>query len=474
MTVKDVTIDNFEGINRGVSPCLLKKSELIVCRNLYTDVIGAKTKRPGYATFLNAPDSNPVRNLIYFELGNGATKRLLRVSGTKIYVYSFTGGVWGAVAKTITDSTNRFSTAALSGKLFMCNGNFTPMVYDGTDFNDVGTAPKGRWCAVFNRRIAVWGVVGNPDRLYLSKIDDPTDWSINANDPSAAKYYNVDPDSYGNLTGGAVASRRLTLFKEKAAYRFDGTDFAPVPTSEGLSSQAGIKELEDFVIYPNRAGVYGFIGDKPTPLSDYVKDYYAGIASNYYDPLVERLAAGLWKQHYLLSVGAITDKDDNTYSNVVLAYNQRLNQWFLWTFAHLPYAFEVYNDASGVRQTIFGDDNGNTYTFDSGTADGTENIDTEIVTAPLGAKQYQRYHLRGIGVVASPSASGKVFYDFSDNDWQSIGELKGRYTTFMCPEEAIGVAPRIKIADNGNSASHTIYSITAALEEAKGDWYKNE
>lgn len=66
--------------------------------NYNSDVAGAKVKRPGYETFLNNPDSLNVYNMIHARLTSG--RFVLRVSGTSIYKYAFTGSTWGSAVKT--------------------------------------------------------------------------------------------------------------------------------------------------------------------------------------------------------------------------------------------------------------------------------------------------------------------------------------------------------------------------------------
>lgn len=549
-------VENFEGINRGVNPLLLKKGELERCLNLYTKTIGSKAKRPGYATFLDAIDANSVRNLIYFELGNGATKRVLRVSGTKIYAYALSGGTWGSSVKTLTDSSRRLGTAMLSGKQFFTNGVDRPFTYNGTSFVDVSdsigtatitiaspavvtktahglsvgnqiyftttgtlptglvagtpyyiiasgftvdafmlsatsggsaintsgsqsgahtlfkeTAPRGRYTAMMNRRVFVWGVDGNPDRLYGSKIDDCTNWEVVANDPSSAQFWNVDPDSEGNLTGGMAITSRLTLFKQERIYRFDGSEFLPVPTNEGLASNAALVGVDDMTIYPNRGGIYAFSGDKPVPLSDFVLDYFDGIVDSEFDPLAASLAAGRWGRHYLLSVGDITDRDGNSIPNAVLAYNQRLSQWFLWSFAHRPTAFCTYIDGNGARQTIFGDANGSTFTFDSGTSDAGTAIATELVYSLQVSDPMQRVRLKNLGVCASPGASAQVQYDFRDENWKPLGGLSGARSAFTFPADASGARPRIRITEASTDAGFQVDALKVDVDKF-GDWYK--
>jgi hypothetical protein len=87
------------GMNRKLNPFLVKPSDLRLVRNYVSNLFYTKEKRSGYKVFLDNPDSLQVYNLIYFKRNDGQ-KFTLRVSGTSIYTYSFTGATWGSATKT--------------------------------------------------------------------------------------------------------------------------------------------------------------------------------------------------------------------------------------------------------------------------------------------------------------------------------------------------------------------------------------
>ena len=469
VVTKKLEINNLDGLNRGASPLLLQDGELERCLNYFTDRIGEKKKRPGSAIFLDIPDTDKIRSLIYFEKSNGAIRRLIRVSGANIYVHDFTGSSWGSVKRSITSTTQRMAHAALAGKLILTDGINIVQEYDGTTMQDVPSAPRGKYAATFNRRVAIWGVEGNEDRLYRSKVDDPTSWTIDANDPQSAEYWDVDPDSRGDLTGGAPIAKRLTLFKPKSAYRFDGQEFSKVPTSEGLSSNEGLKEVEDMFFYPNRAGIYGFIGDKPTSLSRFIRDYYQGIGSGEWNEDNGTLAGVAWGEHYLLSVGDIKDRDSNTYNRAVFAYNQQLNQWYLWTFAIRPECWVTCPDSNDVQQTYWGDANGQAHIFNSGTADGTTNIDTELVI-PLQFKNMdQKVRLKHLILWAKPANGVKVQYSFEEAEWENLDEATSYRSVMKFPPSAVGYVPRIRLVESSSATAHSIRKLTVGYQD-EGDW----
>ncbi len=94
----DFYYTNLSGINRTINPLNVKPGDFKLVLNYNSDVTGAKKKRAGYETFLNNPDSLQVYNLIEEKLSSG--RFVLRVSGTSIYKYAFTGSTWGSAVKT--------------------------------------------------------------------------------------------------------------------------------------------------------------------------------------------------------------------------------------------------------------------------------------------------------------------------------------------------------------------------------------
>lgn len=86
------------GNNRKLNPFLVNASDLRLVRNYRSIVYFAKDKRPGYTKFLDNPDTSKVYNLIHFKR-NDTYRCVLRISGTSIYKYAFTGASWGAAAR---------------------------------------------------------------------------------------------------------------------------------------------------------------------------------------------------------------------------------------------------------------------------------------------------------------------------------------------------------------------------------------
>jgi hypothetical protein len=94
----DFYYTNLSGMNRSLNPLEIKPGDFKLVLNYNSDITGAKKKRDGYETFLNNPDSSEVYNMFEEKLSSG--RFVLRVSGTSIYKYAFTGSTWGSAVKT--------------------------------------------------------------------------------------------------------------------------------------------------------------------------------------------------------------------------------------------------------------------------------------------------------------------------------------------------------------------------------------
>jgi hypothetical protein len=97
--VSDFLRFTWGGMVRTLNPFLIKPGDLKLCLNYNSDVFYAKVRRTGYSLFLNNPDSTKVWNIIPFDRQDGY-RFVLRISGTNIYKYAFTGATWGAATKT--------------------------------------------------------------------------------------------------------------------------------------------------------------------------------------------------------------------------------------------------------------------------------------------------------------------------------------------------------------------------------------
>ena len=186
----------------------------------------------------------------------------------------------------------------------------------------------------------------------------PEDWT---NDSSS-----INIPGGGRPLAAFKAADRITIAKSSGnVFRWDGFNLVDLATDLGPTSPYSVGNVEDYRIYLNRLGYFGFSGGKPELLSNPIEkqiynDAGSGIVGTTFDN-----APGIVNNYdYLASVGTVTDDlTGETINRTIQRYNFQQDEWSNWEFANLPTAFGTYTDASGVRQLIFGDSTGQCYTY---------------------------------------------------------------------------------------------------------------
>src|SRR3990167_5958848 len=312
---------NLSGLNLKISPFLQNEGEMIRSVNMMTDMIGAKKKRAGYTTYLGTPDTSQINSLFNFTLNNGTQFWNYRYSGSVLYYSQQGTGVWTVCGSgTMTAGANIGHTVIANTLIIGDGGSATRHSTNGTSFTNTSSAPIANYFTNFQNRVYAGGTASN---LFYS-------------------------------TSG-------------------------IPTENAPSSPWSMGTIETARIYLNRYGYHSYEG-RPKILSSYIEsqiynDEEKGIVGSVFDN-----APGVAHRYdYLCSVGSVTDTlTGEQITNCIHKYDVRLNQWDNWSFAVRPTAWCKYKDASGNLQLIFGDENGQCYTFggtannDNGSTDPSE------------------------------------------------------------------------------------------------------
>ncbi len=360
---------NIGGKQLKVSPFLAKEGEMIRCLNMETDMIGAKKKRPGYATYLGTADNDQVNSLFTWVKDDGTTIFNYRASGSALY-YSTQGTAEWAICGngTISDGAH-IGHGILNNTLIIGDGvGSTRHSTDGTSFTNTTDAPIASEFTDYQGRM--WAM-GTASFGFYSRAGThaPTDWTTD----SSSQFIGGG----GKLNKIFKANDRLVFNKNSGAiFRYDGYNLVDLATNLGYTSPYSIGEVEDYRIGLNRLGFFGYGGEKPEILSNSVErqiynDAGEGIAGTTFDN-----APGIIHRYdYLCSVGTVTDDlTDETIADCIMKYDFQLDEWADWKFADRPTAFCSYKDESGDQQLIFGDAGGQCYTqggtalTDNGTA----------------------------------------------------------------------------------------------------------
>jgi hypothetical protein len=269
-----------------------------------------------------------------------------------------------------------------------------------------------------------------------SGYDDPFSYNSQSADPEQGGTTSIDNGANGAMVGLSVVQNCALIYRQRAVYRFDGTNFialnfanSVIPNSICTSDYT---KTDYFVSYnsiyscdaqktpPASFGINTIIQDTflktglPNPISfafDYQTFFYFG---------------NIWYVDYSGKGTMIT--------NAMFVHDERFNEWVIWSIGHNITAFGSYTDSNNVRHMLTGDDKGNTYvwgeqyTSDNGTAIDyllrTKYINNQI---PSGTKVPQPQ----FAVVSDPTNECTVSMakDFSEV-FREIGPLTSRFSKF--------------------------------------------
>jgi hypothetical protein len=365
---------NLGALNLKISPFVQKEGELIQAVNIERDTFPAWKKRPGYTTYLGTPDNAQVNSLFSWTK-NDNSLYTYRYSGSVLYYSTQGTGDWTVCGNGTFTGGALIGHAVLDDVMITGDGTAaTRHTSTGTSFTNTTSAPLASLFEEYQGRIyaargtATSGV--NTD-LFYSTIGTASNWTADSS--------SIRVPGAGRIIGLFKANDRLVATKDSGnIFRWDGYNLIDLTTNLGPSSFQSVGSVEDYRVYLNRRGVFGYGGGKPELLSNAIErqiynDSGSAIAGTTFDN-----APGIvHKYDWFCSVGTITDDlTDETISNAILKYDVQHNEFVNWQFNNRPTAFHSYKDATGVEQFIFGDSGGQCYQL-SGTATSDNNTTIE-------------------------------------------------------------------------------------------------
>ncbi len=365
-------IYNIPSLNLRLSPFIQSEGAVIRALNVDRDLIGGWKKRSGYVSFLGTPDNAQVTTLFGWQQNNGTVSYLYRKSGGTLY-YSTNGtGAWTVCGNGTFTADSRIGYTILDNTIILGDGTAvtrhsvgTTAGAGGTSFTNTSGAPLAEFFENYQGRVyAARGtsVTGTNTDLFYSTAGTASDWTTDST--------SIRIPGEGRINALFKSNDRVVVSKDSGQmYRWDGFNLVDLTTKLGPTSAYSIGEVEDYKLYLNRRGVFGYGGLKPEVVSNPVQrqiynDLGSGIAGSVFD----NAPGEIHKYDYFLGVGTVTDDLTNeTVPDCVLKYNFQLNEWTNWRFNNRPYAFHSYKDNTGVEKLIFGDNGGQCYQL-SGTA----------------------------------------------------------------------------------------------------------
>src|SRR3990167_9511016 len=242
-------------------------------------------------------------------------------------------------------------------------------------------------------------------------------------------------------------------------------------TGNGTFSAAGTitnAVIEDYRIFPNRRGFFGYGGAKPELLSNAIgRQVYNDAGSGIIGTTFDSLPAATHQYRYYASIGTITDDLTNeTINDAIAVYDFQQNDWWNYKFANRPTAWLSYKDTSGNEQFIFGGGSQCYQIAGTATSDNGTPIETVIegvvhATTPDLDKEW-----REITASFNPGAQAKIQVAFADTftrafkTWIDIGDTKDGIVNYHFPQGSRSKLLFWKVYDNSATARYNFYGLT--------------
>jgi len=208
--------------------------------------------------------------------------------------------------------------------------------------------------------------------------------------------------------------------------KFQGS--VPVSSSEGSLTGRSLVVVNQRLYYFNQRGLWEWTGTgEPVLVSNDIKDFTDAVSTSFLESVVA------WEDgdSYNVYVGELT-VDGRVYSNVVLEYNTRFENWQIHSLPDVITAATQFAPAPGDSQFAYiGTLDGEVHRWKNGTSDDGTVIPLEVQTVNhyFGEAQ-MRKTINKIWVYAKEGVTTAIEISIDDQDYQSLGDTKGPLTTF--------------------------------------------
>jgi hypothetical protein len=359
-------------------------------------------------------------------------------------MYYYNGSVW---KKSLLDNMSinapvRF--AVLNGSIFMANGS--DVMKSSVDFgltwittNCITTdSVRPSLLYVSKNRMLASGYSGFRSRVYFSSIVEPNSspfigWTT---DPSVGDWIDINPDDGGIVTAFSDTSTLVLVFKTNAMYRINAitktVDTENIFNVGAVSQEAVVKCLGMTYFYSGN-GIYRTDGSFPEQISRLgVQDFLDAIANPEFQ-YAYQIFAGTDGYNVYFSIRNITiqlgPEDRRTYSNVVLKFSPRDQNWqiFLYPYTlgqftqfslspNVEFQSAMYNGALERIQYL-------DPSFDS-TIQATDdlaaiNYSLETQELDFGNRAHTKVISDQIAVYTKSGGNGAIQVKPNDGDWKS-------------------------------------------------------
>lgn len=458
-----LTVTQLGGVNTYTNP-LMSEGQLIHAVNVDSYPYGAKSKRPGYNTFLGTPDTSQVNTLFDWHRNDGTTFFLYRASGSSLYYSSQGTSAWTICGNGTITAGAHVGCAVLDDTMIICDGaGSTRHTTNGTAFTNTILAPVAVQMEQYQNRIYA---AGTSSTLFYSTTNDATNWNLSGTSDSSS----LTIPGAGKLLKIFKVSDMLCATKNSGlAYRWDGYNLVDTSTRMGPSSPYSVGDQEGQKISLNRNGLYGYAGGKFQLISNPIqRQFYNNSGSAMVGSQFDTAPADFIKYNYLLGAGTVTDDlTEQTINNAVIKYDFQKNEFMNYSLGVNPTAFCRYKDASLNEQMLFGDANGQVYQF-AGTAKGDNGtaipVDMIYVTT-TGVPEFEKkfnwiYAYFNPGCQAQVQVAISNTYEISRLKWQDVGDVENGVYSHRFADGSRGRLLFVRVKESSVDSPFTFYGFS--------------
>lgn len=381
-----------------------------------------------------ASAGNTINGLFNLRSSTLAKSQLLVAATTQIIYLN--AGTWTTTVSGLTTGLKtRFFT--FLDRVAFLNGADQPQAWSGAGAwetsggpLDIANMPKVKYADVLNLR--VYGFTGST--LSWSSIASGGAISWTSGNSSVEVYPH---DGTGEGTSLIGNGRMLLIFKERALYRYDGSDlqrisFVGTPSHESVfNDDMGVTYF--FGQGANSVGFYMTTGGYPAKISRTIQKWVEAIDPAYYQHIFGYTDG----QKACWSIGSVTI-DGSTYSNAWVVYNISDKTWEMYNYADRFRCGGMYIDpVSNAITVVGGDTDGFVQTIGAGNTDGIVGVTPGApiaIEVDFGDDAFgDRGMLKAIPsffALSSNVTDMKVLAKEDDKKFKDMGNITKRETLF--------------------------------------------
>lgn len=446
------------GINIYQNPLTIDGG-LIRAVNVDSTPFGAKTKRMGYSTYLNAVDGSQVNTLFSWQTDSGSLN-VYRASGSLLY-YSINGtSNWAICGNGTITAGSAVGYSVLNNTLIISqNGGTTRHSTNGTSFTDTTLAPAGGYLEQYHNRIYI---TGTSSTLTYSVTGDPTNWQTSGTSDSSS----ITIPGAGLPNKLFKLADRLYISKKSGAMlRWDDFSLVDLATTLGPLSPYSYANVEDNGFWLNSLGEFTSNGGKPQLISNAIQSQIYNVNDTGISGTNLFTAPGVVHNYdYLLAVGSVRDTlTDEPLDKAIIKYDYQKNEFLNWKFYDEPKSWHSFINPAGGRTLIFGNSTGQVFQFNDGNNDNSKPIESIMEFVYHFGVPNLIKEMRWFWGFFNPGCEAQIqiaigdTYTKGQKNWIDLGDAKNGVVQYRFPTGSRGKLLFLRIKENSTNAPFTYY-----------------